>query len=235
MAQRLVDVNKEIVESDLGTPSADHQSSLPDAPPPSEDPGLIDLLAKGEGAFPAVAEITAKIGTEMENFSRSVAGATREMKDSDQAERGFTGRLEVAKNLARSIAQPADHMLELANNYAAQMYDVDASVRTLISLAPQEIENDSDSKPMICTFFATMRTLAQSAEDMTAQMKEMAEALSQGESLSRDLRSPLQKIKQGIAILVEASGVTSEWVTAIESSPIKCDELSAPDLISHTS
>ncbi len=50
------------------------------------------------------------------------------------------------------------------------------------------------------------------------------QAQAQVETLSRDLRAPLRKLRQGLTILVEAREVTDEWVGLIAASGVECDE-----------
>ncbi len=225
LAQRLVDANREILSQELSQADTD-QAVSSTGTSDDDEPGLIDLIAAGEVALPAWAETVTALGNEMTEFNALAEGATRELAEADQSGKGAAGRLAVARKFARDLTGPADHILQLANNYASQSYDVDAAIRTLIAAAPDEVERDPSAKGMVCEFFNTIAAMAQSAQEAIGGLSAMAEALGTAESLSRDLRPPLQKLKKGITIMIEASAVIEEWKRGIADSPIDCGDTS---------
>lgn len=223
LAQRLADANRSIISSDLEGVPATERPPEPGTQTAGEETALLDLLATGESAMPRLAETTQEISAEMVKFTEFTNKAVEDLQRSDDAGRGFSGRLEVARTLALNIRQPATRILELANRYSAQMYDVDAGVRMLISLAPKEVEANPSHRKTICDFFAMVTTLAQTTRQASNQLQEMTESFTQTESLSRDLRPPLQTMRQGIALLIEATSVTDGWLKSIAESPIDCN------------
>lgn len=226
LAQQLANANQEILVREPPLAVNTTPSPQPDSSEGQQgEPGLIDILAIGEQALPELAETTQAMSAELNSFNEFTNKATEDIKRSDQAGGGAAGRLVVARRLAHDLAEPTGHILELANKYSSQMYDVDASVRTLISAAPREIENDPSAKTIVCNFFETIKGLAGTTDVLVGTLGQMAQSFAQAESLSRDLRPPLQTMKQAITILVEASSVTGEWVKAIESSPVDCTSL----------
>lgn len=224
LAQQLVNANRKILAQE---PPVAVDTTAPLGPDNSgeksgEEPGLIDILAIGQEALPALTETTQAITVELSRFNEFTNAATESMKRSDEAGEGPIGRRTVIRTLAQNLAEPTSRILELANRYSSQMYDVDTSVRFLISAAPREVENDPNAKAVICTFFGTLKDMAKGARVLAETLGQMTQSLTQGESLSRDLRPPIQTMKQAITILVEASSVTDEWVRAIEASPVDC-------------
>jgi len=223
LAQRLVDANREILSQELSQAETDQAVSSTGSSD-DDEPGLIDLIAAGEVALPAWAETVTVLGNEMTEFNALAEGATREIQEADRSGKGAAGRLAVARKFAKDLTGPADRILQLANNYASQSYDVDAAIRTLIAAAPDEVERDPSAKGMVCEFFNTITVMAQSAQDAIGGLSAMAEALGTAESLSRDLRPPLQKLRKGITIMIEASAVIEEWKRGIAYSPIDCSD-----------
>jgi len=224
-AKRLADANRKIIDNDMAgvvsdaakpsTPTADSSAS-------DDEPGLIDLLAIGENALPAMNQTTVDLSAELNKFNEYTNQAVSDIKASDEAGKGALGRLAVARELAQKLAEPAERVFMLANNYSAQMYDIDPAVRTLISMAPKTIEDNPDERAAVCTFFDAVNTMAKNAHDMVTSLGGFQESLTQGESLSRDLRPPLRKMKQGLTIIVESSSVTDGWAKAIADSPVDC-------------
>ncbi len=50
----------------------------------------------------------------------------------------------------------------------------------------------------------------------------MIDAISPLEAMSRDLRNPLRRLRQGLTLMVETRKVTDEWVELIEGTDIDC-------------
>jgi hypothetical protein len=182
---------------------------------------LIDILAIGQSAFPEANQTILDLSAEFVKLNEYVNKAVSDIARSDAAEEGPIGRLAVARELAQNITQPSERIFVLANKYSAQMYDIDPSVRTLISMAPEAIKEEG-GRDAVCTFFDGVNTMARSAHEMVTQLDGFRESLTQSEALSRDLRPPLRKTRQGLTIIVEASSVTDEWAMAIAESPIDC-------------
>jgi len=222
LAQRLVDANREILSQELAPATNTAQGELPTGSSGNDEPGLIDLIAAGEVAMPAWAETVTALGDEMTAFTALTESATKDIEDADRSGKGAAGRLAVARKFAKELTEPADRIMQLANNYASQSYDVDMAIRTLIAGAPGEVEGDPSARNTVCEFFGAITTMAQNAQDAVTGLKEMAQTLSTTESLSRDLRPPLQKLQKGITIMVEASAVIDGWTKAIADSSIDC-------------
>jgi hypothetical protein len=226
LAQRLVDANREILSQELTLATDTGGDESPPGPSDSNEPGLIDLIAAGEIAMPAWAETVTALGTEMTLFGTLAEGATKEIQDADQSGKGAAGRLAVARKFAKDLMEPADRIMQLANKYASQSYDVDAAIRIMIAAIPDEIERDPKAKSIACEFFDTITTMAQSSQDAMSGLKAMVQQLGTAESLSRDLRPPLQKLKKGLTIMIEASAVIDGWKKAVADSPIDCSGVS---------
>jgi hypothetical protein len=226
LAQRLVDANREILSQELTSATDTGRGDSP-IPSDNDEPGLIDLIAAGEVAMPAWAETVTALGTEMTLFGTLTEGATKDIQDADQSGKGAAGRLTVARKFAKELMEPADRIMQLANKYASQSYDVDAAFRTMIAAIPDEVERDPNAKSAACEFFGMITTLAQNSQDAMSGLKAMVQQLGTAESLSRDLRPPLQKLKKGLTIMIEASAVIDGWKKAIADSPIDCSGASS--------
>jgi hypothetical protein len=65
---------------------------------------------------------------------------------------------------------------------------------------------------------------AQKAQFLATTLGEFSQGLAKSEALSRDLRPPLQTMKRGVAIVMEASSLADGWLKAIEESPVDCTD-----------
>lgn len=52
----------------------------------------------------------------------------------------------------------------------------------------------------------------------------MIDGIASIESLSRDMRPPLRKLRQGLTVMFEAREVADEWLRLIDATEIVCEE-----------
>jgi hypothetical protein len=222
MTKRLADANRAAATAEPPKIAETISSAFKGENDADDEPGLIDILAAGQMGMEALSETSAILGQEIQAFSALTQKATEDISRSDQEGRGPVGRLIIARELAQNLTPPASRFVEAASNYSSQLYDADVGTRTLISLAADEIERNPESKSIICEFFKVTTTTANTAQTLTEVLKEFTKSITQVERLSRDLRPPLQTMKHGIAMVAEASSLTTGWLKAIEESPVIC-------------
>jgi hypothetical protein len=222
MARRLADANRAATAAEIPKAVGAISSAPKGEEGADDEPGLIDILAAGQTGMEALSATSIALSEEMQAFNAFTQNAAADIKHSDNEGRGPVGRLAIAKELAKNLTGPANRFLESASKYASQLYDADASTRTLIALAAGEIEENLDSKAIVCEFFKVTTTTASIAQSLGETLEGFSQSITQVEKLSRDLRPPLQTMKHGIAIVMEASSLATGWLQAIEESPVDC-------------
>lgn len=187
-----------------------------------EEPGVIDRLAAAEDALSASSDILSSIAEEIETIGREFKAATAEMNRGDSQAAGFGHRLIIAKRLAKRLAEPVERIWSAGNEYARKLQQVDDGFRWMIEAAPEEVQKQSSSREQICAFFRTLRELSHNANTALGHVREMSDASGSMERHSRDLRPPLRRLRQALAVLLESGGVIAEWVRLADSSGIEC-------------
>jgi hypothetical protein len=194
----------------------------------AEEPGLIDEIAASESMMPQWQETTYEIAQQIEVVGQIITEANDEMQRSDQAGKGFGGRLFVAKNTARRLVEPADHLAQLGSTFARQLHEVNGGIRALIQAVPEGGPVEADELQSVCEFFHAIREMAASAETGLGQIEEMVRSASALEAMSRDLRAPLRRMKEGLTRTIEGRAVIREWVRLIDASGVQCAGLALP-------
>lgn len=203
-----------------GTPNGDRLPNISE----EDSPGLLDRIGRAEEAFPRWLQTIQGIQRVIELVGQLAVEAATDIHRGDAQGGGFGARLIVARRLARQLAEPAEQVWSLGNDFAAQLHDVDEGFRAIIEHVPGEVRLSPSAKPAVCRFFAEVRRLTQSAGQALDAIQQFINAAAAQEGLSRDLRPPLRRLRQGLTILTEARAVTDDWVGLIDASGVVCDE-----------
>jgi methyl-accepting chemotaxis protein len=218
LAKRLADISQQILSEEATLPT----ESAPTEPAGSdEELGSLDVLVIAEEAMPQLAATIGELGPEIQAVGDLAQKAATDITRGDQQGKGFAARLAVARRLAQELSAPADRVAELANRYTKSLYEVDAGIRTVIAHAPAEIRNDPSAKSQWAIFADAITQLATVTRETVDAIKALTEGISQSEGISRDLRPPLQKLRQGLTILAEGSSVINEWKTLVDEVPVE--------------
>jgi len=218
LAERLVQANRQAERADVANnlaPEEDPTESSDD-----ELPGTIDNLAKSEEALPHWQASLEGIGEEIEEIGKIMNEGNAAMRNPAQGASSFALKLKVAKEIAQRLEGPTNRIWTFSNESAAHLHDVDAGFRVIIESAPGEIESDPSALSTMQGFFKTVQSLSESSHTAFGAMNEMLEAVAPLERMSRDLRPPMRKLRQGLEVLMEARDVSDEWVQLIADSGV---------------
>jgi hypothetical protein len=222
LAQLLVDANRRIETVDIAGRVAEREQSAVEVA--EEIPGLLDDLAAGETALPELVDTIQSISRDIETIGSLVRQATQDIDGADRRGQGFVGRLSIIRRLAHDLGEPVDNLQVLSNQYVSQLHDADGLVRAMTELAPAEVSKDADSKAQVCAFFESVKTMSKSAHEGLDAIGGMIENTAPIESMSRDLRPVLKRLREGLTVMIEAREITDEWVRLIDSVDLDCRE-----------
>ena len=105
----------------------------------------------------------------------------------------------------------------------SRLNTLDAGYRDLIERAQGEVARNPNSKEAVCGFFARVRLLSGAIHPALDAFLLMLDAAAHTEAMSRDLRPPLRRLRQGLTIMIETRSVTEDWIRLIEASGVTCD------------
>lgn len=231
LAQRLVEANRKAEDANVTEAALESEPSIEDA---DGSPGVLDRLAETEATFPLWQATVEAIVEEIELIGQIMQEAVVDLEKSDTQGKGFAGRLVTARKVSRSLHEPTEKIWSLGNEFASQLHRIDPGVRTIIEQAPGETQESPESQSGFCAFFYTIRQLSASAREGLEQVQGMIHATSSLEAMSRNLRDPARRLRQGLTMMLEAREVTDEWVHLIEGTDIDCSEQTLlDDQLSH--
>lgn len=222
LASRLVDANTKADETDIAANAQALETLTEEAT--AEAPGLLDQLALSESAVPEWTGTIEDMAHEIEIVGAVMEEATRDTEKADEKGKGFAARLLIARRTAERLREPADRILERSNAFASHMHEVDEGFRVLIDQAPAQAA-DPEQKATVCEFFESIRAMSVTTHESLDSTQGMIDSISELEKMSRDLRAPLRRMKQGLITMLEAREVIDEWVSLIDRSGVDCSNL----------
>lgn len=219
LARRLKDAN--IAAESL------RPESVPPAPlSPDDDDneaGYVDKIAAAEETMPQWVETIVAVAKEIEHVSDSMQAANLRIRAAGESS-AYAVRLTEARKLAADLEGPVVRIEALINNYSTQLNTVDDGIRTIIEMAPDEIDRRPESRTVVCEFFASMSDLAISAREGFGSAESMVRTVSDLEGSTRLLRPTMRRLRKALTIMIESREVTNEWADLIRRSPVDCPQ-----------
>ena len=214
LVKKLVEVNKKY-ETAEGSKSSIEKKSQPSK---EEEPGFIDLLAEMEDTLPEWNDTITQLSKEMEKVGAIVNEETANVNNSSAGD-SFSKRLSIMKRLANRLAEPSENIWQLSNKTANQVNRVDVGFKVLIERAPEEIKDDPTSRDKYLEFMASMKTLISAAKESFISIEGMINSLVSVETISREIRPVIRKMKQGLIIYGQTKDYFYGWEQIINNFP----------------
>lgn len=222
LAQRLVDINITL-EKTTDQPEIERIEVDGDQEKYDEI-DITSLATRGSNALGDLSETVSSIGEKIESVTQIMRAAGHSITN-DGSERN---KQRVAHTMSKDLAAPIEDIWNLSNSYVSHIHKADDAVRDIIQRAPLELKKSPELKKSICGFFKAIFRLVESQSGAFAALQGMVDAIPRVENMSRDLRPPLRRLRQGLTIMIEAREVNTDWVILIGKTGIVCDENMSP-------
>jgi hypothetical protein len=169
--------------------------------------GFVDILAEAEGpqeelppALEAVGEYVVELGALAER-------STEQMRHSDAAGKGMSGRLQVTTTYAASLEDIAERLDPAVDHYVSVLDAVSAGIMVLI----QRMEDDPDVRSEGRNFGMVSRQSAQISREAMTNFAGLVKSIHSNASASRVLKEPSRRLTAALDRFVSATSVIDEW------------------------
>lgn len=193
--------------------------------------GLIDRMARGEGAIGKLVVPLNAIGVDIEKVGTLAAEAAQEMEAGDAAGKpAFASRLTIARKMAQHLEEPAADMEVHTQEYVSLLWDADPFVRGLFEILHSDRERweSADARELV----ESLETMVKAGRSATKTISELEETIGDNTDFSRELRAPLRQIQTSLRNLIDAQGVLDEWekkLSDLAERPAEEDEDATED------
>ena len=175
------------------------------------EPGYLDRLAGMEKKTQEQSEILEALTSNMQRIGELTKKKQAEIKVSDAQRRGFPGRLEIVREMAKELKP-----LALSLNKQCAVFTENTSIMTdgieaYVALA----QNDGDNRSE--TFENSIHTLVSESDFTFSNCRSFFNTLESVGKMSRDLREPFGTMQSGIALFCSNEEAFKYWDRCIDA------------------
>jgi len=191
--------------------------------------GTLDKMAALEAAMPRWTDTLDAIRHEIESIGELVSRGTADMEVGSKQGKAFAARLAVARRVAQELGGPVEKIETLGQSFATDLAEIDAGVRAIVETAAEQLSENPDPADVseFCAFTEVLRSLADSSREGLGSVENMIVAMRPVESMSKDMRPPLRRLRGSLTAMLEARDITASWVDLVDATGIDCAGLPA--------
>jgi hypothetical protein len=183
-------------------------ASIADVPSISvEEPGVFELLASMESAFPELVELSQRATTAMEQLAALAVASTAETHRSDAAKAGFAGRLRIANKMASDLVPIADQFEETATGFEDRISRVDLGMACLLDI----FENDPAQFADSGEFPSQIENLVEAVRITNERQLELANSIANVGKFSKPLRISTRRIADTARRIAKSLATAEIW------------------------
>lgn len=202
LATRLADIRQSAANG--GAPELASPSSVA-ALDDDDEPGVVELVAEAEEAFPKFNDALEAMGAELETIGQVAVRWTPRLIEANKI--GAAAAIPVYKSLAAELTPPAERLEGLGGRYSGELLRIDPAVLSLIRMAEYDMWDREDAEQLFIGVYA----MSKAAAETVTMLNGLIEIVDQVASISRDARRPLRTMKEGLKHVVDGQTIVDEW------------------------
>jgi hypothetical protein len=181
----------------------------------------MELLAEAADAIPRWIETIETLPRITEHLGAIADEYGGKLNASGLAGEPFALTLRITRQFTKALGDQADVLLTLSHEYSASVAALDPAVLSLARI----VEHDPERATLddFRGFVLLVRELAAQARDSTGRLGVLVRALSEARKLSREVRPPIDMLRQGVLRLIDAQAVIDEWERQLASLDERTD------------
>lgn len=189
-----------------------------------EEPGTLELLGAMEEAAPRLNSVLDNMTKEIAAIGEIMNEGAVDMQKKEKEGRGFAARLIITHRIAEELAEPVDRIVDLGQRYVFDLNEIDLGFKVLLPQLVEEARDNPDSLPATCLYLKSVRGMAYASREGLVSISGMVTMSESTETLSRDLRAPMRKLRRGLTAMTNAQSIMENWVVMMDVSGLDCPD-----------
>ena len=188
--------------------------------------GVLDRLAHLEEAMPRWTETLEGLKDAIERIGEMAGIAADDMNRGSRQGKALAARLSVARRLAQELESPVSDTERLVAAFIHDLNQIDSGFATLAEQGRLALDSEELTSEEYERFVDSVRQLSRAADEGLGSIESLVNAISPIESLSRDMRAPLRRLKSALVLMVQARDTTGRWLDLVgyaEATPEALD------------
>jgi hypothetical protein len=192
LAQRIATIAQAVSKVPDVAPRREPADGDRDAPAEDADgpEGWLRRLERAKQALNRLSETLGAMTAENEVLGKLAEQATDAIRESDERQRGFAGRMAVTQHYAESLREPAARVQELGQQYTSELMTVHAMSSTILEVA----ESDPEKAREVESYLRSLVELNDATVGAVESTRELLRSAQENAKLSRSLRPPTRQI-----------------------------------------
>lgn len=178
-----------------------------------DEPAVLDMLAEGEAAMRDIAEVLTAATVLIQEISARTADAEAKIRESDAKNKGFAGRLLVAKEFGEALEPTSTEFEERADEFLADVRQVDVMIRYGIN----RLESGEEDVAAAAGFVTSVLSLVESAEGGAVGIANYKAGSQKLRKMSKLLERPAKAMERGSSRILEGIDIMSSWKEPLEA------------------
>ncbi len=182
------------------------------ASPDDSQLGFLEVLAAGEEAMPRWQEATTAIADVMKSIGAISKESLAELNESDRRNKGFAGRLNVARRLAARLVEQAEILEPLSHQFEEALSLIDPMIAMLLD----HLEQGREPVEGFLGLFSNIRGMHGAMVENAEHLIGLRSAMDANAQFARDLKDPTARIKASLGVFEHAAERVSTWIARID-------------------
>jgi hypothetical protein len=171
------------------------------------EPGILEILTEGDEAFEKLTNIMGGIAEDIKEVGEISETANSDLEAAVARGQGTKAALTITERYARQLSDPADRIADRGQEFAASMTSLDASMHTRLNILGEEGSLSDEH----VEFLRGVEELAATSDEALDQLADMVRSATALANVSRSLRAPVRRMKEGLQGVLDGRAIIAEW------------------------
>lgn len=214
--QRLDELARRLIEIEKSLPSTLEVRYRPDSGDAkartdslSEEQEWVEVFAEAADAARRCIEAIEALPTITDRFGALADKYGGKLSAAREAGESFAVTLRITRQFVNALCDQADELLRHGQEYSVSIVALDRAVSSLARIVEQDLDDATSGE--FHGFVLLIRELAAQARETIGRLEVLVQAFDEARKMSREVRPPIEMMKQGVLQLIDGQAVLDKW------------------------
>jgi TIR domain-containing protein len=169
--------------------------------------GIVERIARGEDALVRITEILGEIGVGIREVGERTAVMGSEVDAATSRGQGIKAVLASTNRLANELEGPASVIENRGHEYAKALSELDPGMHAWLDLIEEQDRPGAQQQEFLQEVIGMVAASSEAVE----ALEELTQGAKTMSTLSRSLRAPVRKMRNGLQGVLDGKAIIAEW------------------------